>query len=189
MTLADKLLYREGTCPWWICFTFDNPVRRMLQDPQKVLQGMVKEGQVVYDIGCGMGYFSLTLARMAGKEGKVICVDLQKEMLAAARRRAEHAGLAERMQFQQCTYESLGLEKPADFALTFWMVHEVRDKNRFLGEIKSALKPGGTLLLVEPKIHVTPQAFAATVSTALTAGFSAAGEPNVPMSMAVLLKA
>ncbi|RPJ62697.1 MAG: class I SAM-dependent methyltransferase, partial [Dehalococcoidia bacterium] len=110
MTFADKLLYREGTCPWWFCFTFDNPVRRMLQNPQKVLQGMVQDGQVAYDIGCGMGYFSLTMARMVGKEGKVICVDLQKEMLAAARRRAEHAGLAERMQFQQCTRESLGLE-------------------------------------------------------------------------------
>jgi ubiquinone/menaquinone biosynthesis C-methylase UbiE len=189
MTLADKIFYRQGTCPWWICFIFDNPVRRWLQDPGKVLQGLVKEGQTVYDIGCGMGYFSLTLARMVGKDGKVICVDLQKEMLAAARRRAERAGLVARMQFRRCTATSLGLDETADFALAFWMVHEVPDKGRFLSEIRKALKPGGALFMVEPKIHVSRQGFDTTVATALSAGFQIAGEPKVPMSMAVLLQA
>lgn len=189
MTLEDKLLYRRGTCPWWVCFIFDNPLRRWLQYPEKVLKGLVKEGQTVYDIGCGMGYFSLTLARMTGRDGKVTCVDLQKEMLAAARRRAERAGLADRIRFKQCTRQSLGLDTIADFALTFWMVHEVPDKQRFLREIKQALKPGGILLLVEPKIHVTRQGFNETVSTAVSVGFQKDGEPQVSMSMAVLLKA
>jgi ubiquinone/menaquinone biosynthesis C-methylase UbiE len=188
MKLVDRLLYRQGTCPWWICFTFDNPIRRRLQDPVKVLQGQVQKGQTVYDIGCGMGYFSLTLAHMVGKDGKVICVDLQKGMLAAARKRAEHAGLVDRIKFKQCTQQSLELDTTADFALAFWMVHEVPDKDRFLGEIKEALKPGGALLLVEPKIHVTTQGFNDTVSTAHSIGFQVAGEPKVPMSMAVLLK-
>lgn len=189
MKLLDRLLYRHGTCPWWVCFTFDNPIRRRLQNPEKVLQGMVKEGQTIYDIGCGMGYFSLTLARMVGKEGTVVCVDLQKQMLAAARRRAEQAGLADRIRFKQCSEQSLELDTMADFALAFWMVHEVPDQQRLLGEIIKALKPGGALLLVEPKIHVTRQDFDATVSTALSVGFQTAGTPKVPMSMAVLLEA
>jgi ubiquinone/menaquinone biosynthesis C-methylase UbiE len=190
MTLADKLLYRQGTCPWWVCFTFDNPIRRILQNPENILQGLVKEGQIVYDIGCGMGYFSLTLARMVGKEGTVICVDLQKEMLSAARRRAERAGLADRIRLKQCSTQSLELDAIADFALAFWMVHEVPDKQRFLSEINRALKPGGTLLLVEPTIlnHVTGQGFNATVSTARSVGFQVAGEPDVRFSMAVLLR-
>jgi ubiquinone/menaquinone biosynthesis C-methylase UbiE len=189
MNLLDRLLYRKGTCPWWICFTFDNPLRRKLQDPEKVLEGLVKEGQTAYDIGCGMGYFSLTLARMVGQTGKVICVDLQKEMLAAARRRAEHAGLIERMAFKQCTEQSLLLDNKADFALTFWMVHEVPDKDRFLKEIYQALKPGADLFLVEPKLHVSRQDFDNTVAIAKSVGFQVAAEPKVPMSMAVLLKA
>jgi ubiquinone/menaquinone biosynthesis C-methylase UbiE len=189
MKLLDRLLYRNGTCPWWICFTFDNPLRRRLQDPEKVLQGLVQEGQTIYDIGCGMGYFSLTLARMTGPAGRVICVDLQKEMLAAARRRAEHAGLVDRITFKQCTEQSLLLDARADFALTFWMVHEVPDKDRFLKEIYNALKPGANLFLVEPKLHVPRQEFDNTVSIAKSAGFQVAAEPRVPMSMAVLLKA
>ena len=162
----------------------------MLQNREKILQGLVKEGQIVYDIGCGMGYFSLTLARMVGKTGTVICVDLQKEMLSAARRRAERAGLADRIRLKQCTPQSLELDAIADFALAFWMVHEVPDKQRFLGEINRALKPGGTLLLVEPTIlnHVTRQGFNATVATARSVGFQVAGEPNVRFSMAVLLR-
>ncbi|MGA9048481.1 MAG: class I SAM-dependent methyltransferase [Dehalococcoidia bacterium] len=189
MTLADKLLYRQGTCPWWVCFTFDNPIRKQLQNPEDILQGLVEEGQTVYDVGCGMGYFSLTLARMVGKTGTVICLDLQEKMLSAAGRRAERAGLAGRIKLKQCTRESLELDTIADFALAFWMVHEVPDKQRILGEIYRALKPGGTFLLVEPKIHVTRQGFNATVSTARSAGFQVAGEPNVRFSMAVLLRA
>jgi len=189
MTLEDKLLYRQGVCPWWACHIFDNPVRRWLQNPDKVLAGMVKEGQTAYDIGCGMGYFTLTLARMVGGSGRVICVDLQKEMLAAARKRAEHAGLADRITFKQCTPQSLGLDTSADFALAFWMVHEVPDKDRFLGEIKRALKPGGSFLLVEPILHVTSQDFNSTVSIALACGFQKAAEPKVSMSMAMLFRA
>ncbi len=190
MALADNLLYRQGTCPWWVCSILDNPIRRMLQNREKILQGLVKEGQIVYDIGCGMGYFSLALARMVGKTGTVICVDLQKEMLSAVRRRAERAGLADRIRLKQCTPQSLELDVIADFALAFWMLHEVPDKQRFLGEINRALKPGGTLLLVEPTIlnHVTRQGFNATVATARSVEFQVAGEPNVRFSMAVLLR-
>jgi ubiquinone/menaquinone biosynthesis C-methylase UbiE len=107
-------------------------------------------------------------------------------MLEAARRRAERAGLGN-IKYHRCTPDSLGLTEQADFALTFWMVHEVPDKQRLLAEIKSALKPGGKLLLVEPKLHVTGNDFNATVSTALSTGFQIVKRPYVPISMAVLL--
>lgn len=188
MTIADKLLYRNGVCPWWLCFTFDNPLRRALQNPRKILEGMVQPGQTVLDIGCGMGYFSIPLAQLVGSSGSVTCVDLQQPMLDAARQRAERAGVGGVIKYHQCTTESLGLTGRADFALAFWMVHEVPGKQRFLSEVKEALKPGGQLLLAEPRLHVTRQNFDATVATALSVGFQVASEPRVSMSMAVLLK-
>ena len=103
MSLLDSLLYRKGTCPWWLCFTFDNPLRRRLQNPDNILRGLVHEGETVIDIGCGMGYLSLPLARMVGVKGRVICVDLQKEMLETVRKRAERAGLTDVMTFRQST--------------------------------------------------------------------------------------
>ena len=188
MTIGDKVFFRNVTCPWWICFTFDNPVRRMLHDPEKILHGLVKPGQAALDIGCGMGFFSIPLARMVGKEGKVTCVDLQDQMLAAARRRAEKAGL-NNLVYHRCTTASLGLTEQADFALTFWMVHEVPDKQRLFGEIRAALRPGGRLLFVEPQVHVTRKAFESSVSVALATGFQIEARPDVPISMAALLKA
>jgi len=189
MSRLDEALYRSGrVCPWWLCFTFDNPLRRMLQNPDAILKGLLKPGQTALDIGCGMGYFSLAPARLAGPGGMVVCVDLQARMLEAARQRAHKAGLDGIMKFQQCTPDSLGLTIPADFALTFWMVHEVGDQRRFLGEIKSALKPGGTLLIAEPKLHVSRAAFDRTLAIARDEGFIAVANPSISWSMAVLLR-
>ena len=189
MKLIDKVLFRDRhTCPWWLCFIFDNPLRRLIQNPDLILRDLVQPGQTALDIGCGMGYFSVPLAGLVGQDGTVICVDMQAQMLDAARRKAEKARLDRRMRFQRCTENSLGLTTAADFALAFWMVHEVSHQNKFLGEIKESLKPSGTLLIAEPKLHVTRADFNKTISTALQEGFVIAAKPAVPMSMAVLLR-
>jgi ubiquinone/menaquinone biosynthesis C-methylase UbiE len=187
MSLLDSLFYRKGTCPWWLCFTFDNPLRRRLQNPDDVLRGLVREGETVLDIGCGMGYLSLPLARMVGSNGRVICVDLQKEMLEAVRKRAERAGLAKSMTFHQGSPDSLGLSEKADFAVAFWMVHEVGNKPKFLQEVRASLRDGATFLIVEPKLHVTITAFEETVAAAQATGFKILSRPSVKISMAVLL--
>ena len=76
------------TCPWWLLFTFDNPLRRLIHDPEKILAPYVESGDAVLDVGCGMGYFSLGLAKLVGPEGKVIAADLQPQMLAGLKKRA-----------------------------------------------------------------------------------------------------
>jgi ubiquinone/menaquinone biosynthesis C-methylase UbiE len=48
-----------------------------------------------------MGYLSIPLARLVGPEEKVICADLQEQMLAGVRRRAERAGVADRIRLHQ----------------------------------------------------------------------------------------
>ena len=50
------------------------------------------------DVGCGMGLFSLAMAKLVGDQGQVIAVDLQQKMLDVLRRRAEKAGVADRIQ-------------------------------------------------------------------------------------------
>jgi 2-polyprenyl-3-methyl-5-hydroxy-6-metoxy-1,4-benzoquinol methylase len=66
-------------CPWWLAYTFDNPIRKLFHKPQKMLSLYVKEGMSVMDVGCGMGFFSIGMARMVGDNGNVIAVDLQKK--------------------------------------------------------------------------------------------------------------
>lgn len=177
----------EHTCPWWLLFTFDNPLRSLIHDPQKILRPYVKQGETVLDIGCGMGFFTLDLAQFIGQNGRVIAADLQKQMLTGLQKRAEKAGLDERIQLCLSTPDDIGVDEVVDFALAFWMVHEVRQPTAFLSQIHELLVPGGNLLIVEPIIHVTGRAFEQTVSFAKGVGFRVVDQPRVRFSRAVLL--
>jgi ubiquinone/menaquinone biosynthesis C-methylase UbiE len=178
----------DMVCPWWLCRTFDNPLRRLIHDPKRILAPHVRPDMTVVDIGCGMGYFTLRLARLVGPAGKVIAVDLQDKMLSALESRAAGAGLAGRIVLTRCRPDDLGVEGPADFALAFWMAHEVPDKPRFFAQIFDFLKPGGRLLLVEPKVHVTRRSFGKTVEVCKGAGFRLLGEPAIALSRAVRME-
>ena len=82
----------------------------------------------------------------------------------------------------------MGELPPADAALAFWMVHEVPDVARFLGEVAAALKPGGRFLLVEPRGHVSARAFAATVDLAVAAGLRPTSTPHVRLSRTTMFE-
>jgi ubiquinone/menaquinone biosynthesis C-methylase UbiE len=175
-------------CPWWLCHSFDNPLRRFIHDPESLLAPYVKPGMTAVDVGCGMGHFTIPLARITGPRGRVIAVDLQQRMLDALVRRAEKAGVADRITPHRCQKASLGVAGPADFALAFWMAHEVPDKPRFFRELLALLTEGGRLLLVEPKYHVMLGRFNRTLAVCREVGFRFAGEPAVALSRAVLLE-
>jgi ubiquinone/menaquinone biosynthesis C-methylase UbiE len=185
----EKMLrINDMVCPWWLCYSFDNPLRRLIHDPERILNPHVNTGMTAVDIGCGMGYFTLGLAKLVGSGGKVIAVDLQQKMLSTLGKRACRAGLADRIVPHRCLPDRLGVEEPADFALAFWMAHEVRDKPRFFTQISAFLKPGGRLLLVEPKFHVTRKSFGQTVELCRASGFRLLGEPAVALSRAVRME-
>lgn len=179
--------FESHTCPWWFIGSFDNPLRRLVQQPERILDGLVREGQTVLDVGPGMGFFTIPLARMVGESGMVVAADLQPQMLAGLRRRAERAGVLSRVKTHLAQPERIGATGSFDFALAFWMLHEVRDTGAFLGEIYGLLKPGAKLLLVEPVIHVSEGRFGEEVQIATQQGFTASQGPLVRFSRSVLL--
>jgi ubiquinone/menaquinone biosynthesis C-methylase UbiE len=174
------------TCPWWFGYSFDNPVRGLMHKPRHLFRGFLKTGDTVADIGCGGGHFSLGLAERVGAEGRVIAIDLQEKMLERVRRRAVRRGLEGVIELRQCTERELGLNPEIDFALAFWMVHEVSDQARFFAEVRSALKPSGCLFVAEPKVHVTVTAFEKMMAVAKGAGLTSVSRPRVRLSRAVL---
>jgi len=183
-------LGREGVaCPWWLCFTFDNPLRRWIHPPQTILNGLVRPGETAMDLGCGMGYFTLAMAGLVGEHGKVIAVDLQERMLAGVRRRAEQADLTSRIRVHQCRPDTLDLDERVDFILAFWMLHEVRDRLGLLQELRQMVTPHGRLLLVEPVLHVHAWDFRASIGLTRQAGFASVEVRSIRFSHAVLLEA
>jgi ubiquinone/menaquinone biosynthesis C-methylase UbiE len=181
-----NLILKDEVCPWWLIWTFDNPLRKLLQSPDVILSGLVEEGDTAVDIGCGIGYFTIPLARLVGASGKVIAVDLQQRMLAGMEKRARKNGVQERINPHKCTPQSLGIKGPADFVLAFYMVHEVPDQEHLLSEIGSILKLGGRLLVVEPGIHVKEDAFEKTVKTAQSCALSLVSRPKFRFSRAAV---
>ena len=97
-------------CPHWVGYLLASPLRRLFHNPRKILGPYVEPGMTVLDIGCAMGFFSLPLARMIGKRGKVVCVDAQENMLVSLQKRARKAGLADRIIPHLCPRDSLFLD-------------------------------------------------------------------------------
>ncbi len=181
----------KRVCPWWLGYWLVNPLRRLIHDPDAILAPYVTAGMTVLDIGPGMGFFSLPLARMAGPEGKVVCVDVQEKMLRALRRRARKAGLADRIVTRACTSASLGLDDfsgEIDFALAFAVVHEVPGTAGFFAELSLALKPGALCLIAEPSGHVPAQEFDDSLAIAEKTGLRKIESPVIPWSHAALLR-
>ena len=186
--ILDLFFVRDKhVCPSSLCFAFDNMFRRLIHNPDKILQPYIKQGDNILDVGPGMGYFTIPMARMAGEGARVIAADIQEKMLAAIKKRALQQGMEKRVTLHLSSPASLGVEGKFDFILAFWMAHEVPDKHRFFVELHSLLKDEGKFMMVEPKIHVTKAKFAETLQIAQRAGFTSVENPHISLSMSVLL--
>jgi ubiquinone/menaquinone biosynthesis C-methylase UbiE len=181
---------KERVCPWWLGYFLACPLRRLLQNPGKILAPYVRDGMTVLEPGPGMGFFTLELARRVGESGRVAAVDIQPKMLAVLERRAAKAGLQSRVQTRLAAADGMALRDFAgkvDFVLAFAMVHELPDAGRFFREVAAALKPGGTVLLAEPCGHVNAQKFDEELALAAAAGLNSAGRPILGRSRAAVL--
>lgn len=159
----------KHVCPWYIGYFLVNPIRNFFQNPITILGPHIKQGMRVLEVGPGMGFFSLPIAKLVGETGRVITIDLQEKMLRHLRRRAVEAKLLDRIETRLCNESSLQIDDLAgsiDFALVFAVVHEVPDQKHLFTQINSSLKKGGLLLISEPKGHVTKEKFEITLSIA-----------------------
>jgi len=181
----------QHVCPWWLGFLLVSPLRRLWQDPQKVLAPYVREGMTVLEPGPGMGFFTLELVRLVGPSGRVVALDIQPRMLAGLRRRAARAELSQRLDARLASPHTLGvadLDGAVDFTLAINVVHELPAAEPFFTEVAKASKPGAGLLLAEPAGHVKTAAFEAELQAATRAGFELAESPPMWRSRAALLR-
>jgi cyclopropane-fatty-acyl-phospholipid synthase len=105
----------------------------------------LKAGQHVLDIGCGWGGMALYLNRVAGVE--VTGVTLSEEQLKVARRRAEEAGVADKVRFELVDYRAL--EGQFDRIVSVGMFEHVGAAHfdAFFAKCRDLLKPDGVMLL------------------------------------------
>ena len=184
--MADK---NKRVCPVERAGGLDNIVRRLLQNPRKILEDYVKDGMTVLDLGCGPGFFSVEMARLVGESGRVIATDLQEGMLQKLKKKIQGTEIEETIKLHKCEEDKIGISDNVDFVLAFYMVHEVPDQKKFFREIKSILKPNGKALIVEPKLfHVSNGVFEETIMKAKEIGLEPVEKPRIFLSRAVILE-
>jgi ubiquinone/menaquinone biosynthesis C-methylase UbiE len=148
----------ERVCPPSELKKLNSPLRRLVHSPRRLLAPHVGPGDTALDLGCGGGFFTVELARLVGPEGRVIAVDLQPEMLDFTREKVAKKGLLDRVTLHRCREDDLGLAGvEADFALAFYLVHEVPDRRAFLAQLAGLLKSGGRFMMIEPRHHASPE--------------------------------
>ncbi len=178
----------KRVCPVEIAGSLDNKIRRWIQNPQKIVGPYIEEGMTVLDIGCGPGFFSVDMAQMVGKSGRVIAVDLQEGMLQKLNDKIQGTELEERVTLHKCGDNKIGVTEHVDFILLFYMVHEVPSVEAFFSEIATILKPNGRVFMVEPPFHVSKNAFENTLKKANDANLSVVERPKSFLNKTAILK-
>lgn len=178
-------------CPSWLGYLLLCPLRRLVHNPDGMLAPFVTNGMTVLEVGPGMGFFTLPMARMVGPSGRIVCLDVQEKMLAAVRRRAVRAGLADQIEARACEPATLGIADLAakvDFVLLYYVVHEVPSSAGLFAEVAAAMKQGSRCLLAEPRFHVTAGEFERMMAEAAKNGLRPVEQPRIRGSLSAVLE-
>ena len=175
-------------CPVEKAGLLDTRMRRLIQNPHKIVGPYISKGMLVLDVGCGPGFFAIEMAQMVGPAGHVIAADLQAGMLQKVRDKIQGTELEARITLHKCANDKIGVAEQVDFILLFYLVHEVPNVKEFFSEIATLLKPRGQILMVEPFWHVSKKAFANTIKEANDVSFTVVDRPKILLSKAVILE-
>jgi SAM-dependent methyltransferase len=124
--------------------------------PEKVLADLgIEPGMDVVDLCCGDGLFTAPLTRTARH---VVAIDIDSEMLDAARSRIAAAGAANCEFVEGDAYAVVELvHGPVDFVLMANTFHGVPDKLRLARAVETILKPGGRFAIINWHQHPREQ--------------------------------
>jgi len=126
------------------------PEREAEEQPEKALDALnLKPGMVVADIGAGVGYMSLRMARRVGPSGKVYANDLQPPMLDLLRQNAAKAGIGNIVTVVGDVADPKLPANTMDLVLLVDVYHEFSQPQQMLRKIRETLKPDGRLVLLE----------------------------------------
>ena len=129
---------------------FDDPERDAWQKPESVIAFLdLPEGAVVADIGAGTGYFSIRLARAVDDGRRVLAVDVERSLIEHIRERAEKEGLTAVETILGEPDDPRLPEGAVDRILIVDTWHHIDDRLAYLGRLARALRPGGSVVVVD----------------------------------------
>ena len=141
MTARHPALFEGTEMPtagWWDA---------LWPNPAGVLEAVgLRRDMAAIDLCCGDGWFTLPMSKVAAS---VVAIDIDRNMLEAARDRLAAAGATNCEFVEGDAYElAPHMRGPADFVLMANAFHGVPDQPRLADAIGKALKPAGRLAVV-----------------------------------------
>ena len=149
--INDKFLDPKLNVEEWTK-KFETESREIFHQREKIVAAAgLKPGMAMADIGAGTGLFTLHFAQAVGADGKVFAVEIAKNFLEHIKARASKAS-ASNVQTILCTERSVELpESSIDLAFICDVYHHFEFPSASLATLHKALKPGGTLVLIDFK--------------------------------------
>jgi SAM-dependent methyltransferase len=102
----------------------------------------------VLDLGTGLGHVALQVAQLLEPGGSVLGVDQAERLLEIAERRRVAAG-ADNVRFLQADARTFRPDEPFDAVVARLLLFHLSDRHEVLRRQLDALRPGGTMVLIE----------------------------------------
>ncbi len=120
-----------------------SPERAETLDPLRVLSLCpINVYDTVAEIGCGPGYFTLPIAK-ALKNGSVLALDLDDDMVAACRERVAEARMGN-VEILKCSEFDFPIEAGSvNGVFLAFVIQASPDKGRFLSAVREVIQPRG----------------------------------------------
>jgi ubiquinone/menaquinone biosynthesis C-methylase UbiE len=143
--IADVMSFEGGGADWLV-----RPERLQEEHPDEMLDALkIAEGSTVADVGAGVGYITVRIARRVGAKGVVYATDLQKNMLDSLQVNAKNFGLTNIKTILSSPTDPKLPKAKVDLILMTDVYHEFAQPELMIAGLRDALKPGGRIVFVE----------------------------------------
>ena len=128
----------------------DRPTREQEEAPSRLIAALkLKPGMTIVDVGAGSGALSFPMAKKVSPGGQVYAEDIQPEMLALVRKRAQKAGVKNVVPLLGTTTDPKIAPGSADLMILVDVYHEFDQPYEMVASMVRGLKKGGRLVFVE----------------------------------------